>query len=182
MKKLIRFLVATVAIFLLLIPCMSALADNGTASTAMPASGTTYTDLVIDNIASIVQTIIVTLIGVLGAWLSVKLSATAKFKNINTATQSVIKAAQLTAGELKQTVVDGLKAAHSDGKLTESEISELKSKLLNKTLEKLADPAVQLLSSAQIDVEALISGAGEAWIEEIKRDPQILKSELLTTD
>ena len=193
MKKMIRFLVATLVILLMLVPIMSAYADSGTNSVPTSVtSGTdqattvvatdTIQDVLIDNIANIVQTIIITLLGVLGTWLSIKLSGNAKLKNINEATQAVIKTAQLTAGELKQTIVDDLKAGRSDGKLTKDEIEALKEKLLKKTYAKLSSPILQLLDESAVDVQGLIAGAGEAWIEEVKRDPQLLASELISPD
>ncbi|MPL94026.1 hypothetical protein SDC9_40174 [bioreactor metagenome] len=193
MKKMIRFLVATLVILLMLVPMMTAYADSGTnPATTSASSGTDQVttvvatdkiqDVLIDNVANIVQTIIITLLGVLGTWLSIKLSGNAKLKNINEATQAVIKTAQLTAGELKQTIVDDLKAGHSDGKLTEDEIETLKNKLQSKTYEKLSAPILQLLNESAVDVQGLIAGAGEAWIEKVKRDPQLLASELISSD
>lgn len=193
MKKMIRFLVATLVILLMLVPVMTAYADSGTnPATTSAASGTDQVttvvatdniqDVLIDNVANIVQTIIITLLGVLGTWLSIKLSGNAKLKNINEATQAVIKTAQLTAGELKQTIVDDLKAGRSDGKLTKDEIEILKNKLQSKTYEKLSAPILQLLNESAVDVQGLIAGAGEAWIEKVKRDPQLLASELISSD
>ncbi|MEN6339602.1 MAG: hypothetical protein ABFD03_05705 [Clostridiaceae bacterium] len=193
MKKTIsRLLIVMLMITFLLVPTLTAYADGGTnpvttsaASGVDPATTVVATDIqdvLIDNVANIVQTIIITLLGVLGTWLSIKLSGNAKLKNINEATQAVIKTAQLTAGELKQTIVDDLKAGHSDGKLTKDEIEALKDKLLKKTYAKLSSPVLQLLNESFVDVQSLIAGAGEAWIEEVKRDPQLLASELISSD
>lgn len=115
----------------------------------------------------IAATLLVTLIGVLGAFLTAKLSANAKLQNIDAAQKELIRAAEITVGELKQTVADALKAAHGDGKLSSEEAASLKSMLIEKTLAKLSEPAYALLKSAAVDVEALISGAGESWIEQI---------------
>ena len=115
----------------------------------------------------IAATLLVTLIGVLGAFLTAKLSANAKLQNIDAAQKELIRAAEITVGELKQTVADALKAAHEDGKLSAEEAESLKSMLIEKTLAKLSEPAYALLKSAAVDVEALISGAGESWIEQI---------------
>lgn len=116
----------------------------------------------------IAATLLITLIGVLGAYLSVKLGKSANLQNIDAAQKEVIRAAELTVGELQQTLVDGLKAASEDGKLTDDEISSLKQQLLDKTIEKISAPAYTLLQAASVDVEALITGAGESLIERIK--------------
>lgn len=183
MKKTIsRLLIVTLMIAFLLVPTLAAYADSGTVSVVPSTASNTFTDVLIDNVANIVQTAVITLLGVLGTWLSIKLSTNAKLKNINEATQAVIKAAQLTAGELKQTVVDDLKAGRSDGKLTKDEIATLKKKLQQKTYEKLSDPVLQLLSESAVDVQSLIAGAGEYWIDEAKRTQTILATELLSSD
>jgi len=116
----------------------------------------------------IAATLLITLIGVLGAYLSAKLGKSANLQNIDTAQKEVIRAAELTVGELQQTLVDGLKAASEDGKLTDDEISSLKQQLLDRTIKKLSAPAYTLLQAASVDVEALITGAGESLIERIK--------------
>ena len=75
----------------------------------------------------------------------------------------------LQLGELKQTVVDGMKAAHADGKLTQGEISELGSLLYEKTTAKLSDSALNVLTAAQVDISALITGAAEQLIASMKK-------------
>ena len=88
--------------------------------------------------------------------------------SIATATDQVVKAAQLTVGELQQTVVEKLKAAAGSGKLNETQIAELGELLKTKTLQKLSTPVIDLLTAAAVDVQALIIGAGEDWIGKIK--------------
>lgn len=116
----------------------------------------------------IAATLLITLIGVLGAWLTLKLGKSTNLQNINAAQKEVIRAAKLTVGELQQTLVGELKAANADGKLTPEEIESLKDKLIEKTLEKLSAPAFTLLKSAAVDIQALIAGAGESWIDQMK--------------
>ena len=77
--------------------------------------------------------------------------------------QTTLRAEFRAAGQ----IADALKAAHGDGKLSSEEAASLKSMLIEKTLAKLSEPAYALLKSAAVDVEALISGAGESWIEQI---------------
>lgn len=71
--------------------------------------------------------------------------------------------------ELQQTVVDGWKAASVDGKLSQDEIAELGKMLIEKTMEKMSDSAKNLLTSAGVDITAIITGAGEAMIQNMKR-------------
>ena len=116
----------------------------------------------------IAATLLITLIGVLGTWLTVKLGKNTNLQNINAAQKEVIRAAKITVGELQQTLVGELKAASADGKLKADEIEALKQKLVEKTLEKLSAPAYTLLQNAAVDIQAQITGAGESWIDQIK--------------
>ncbi len=79
----------------------------------------------------------------------------------------LVEAAQLTVGELQQTVVEKLKAS-GGGKLTEAQAAELGELLKAKTLQMLSTPVIDLLTAAAVDVQALITGAGEDWIGKIK--------------
>ena len=125
-------------------------------------------EIIMETGVEIVATLLLTLIGVLGTWLTAKISKQKELVNIATATGEAVNAAQITVLELQQTVVDGLKAAHEDGKLTDEEITNLGYMLINKTVEKMSDSAVNLLVSAGVDISSLIKGAGEAMIQRMK--------------
>ncbi len=126
-------------------------------------------EIIIETAVQIVATLLITLIGVLGAWLTAKLAKKTELTNINAATNEVVNAAQLTVLELQQTVVEGWKAASADGKLSQDEIAELGKMLVQKTMEKMSDSAKSLLTSAGVDITAIITGAGEAMIQSMKR-------------
>ena len=122
---------------------------------------------VLEVITQVAATLLITLIGVLGTWLTAQIAKKQQLAGIAAATEQIIQAAQITVGELQQTVVDKLKAA-GGGKLSEEQIAELGQQLINKTYEKMSNPAFNLLLAARVDVEALITGAGEDWIAKIK--------------
>lgn len=126
------------------------------------------TDIIIQNVTQVAATLLITLIGVLGAWLTTKLAKKEELKNITAATNELVSAAQITVLELQQTVVDGWKELHADGKLTKDEIDWLGNALLDKTKEKMSAPAMNLLTAAGVDVNAIIIGAGESMIRSIK--------------
>ena len=157
MKKLLLLLVA---LLILTIPAF-ALADTGGVET-------TATNILIENAVDVAAAFFIAVIGVFGAWLTAKLGKTTQLDTVNRAQQELIKLAQITVGELKQTVVDGMKAAHKDGKLTQDEISELGSLLYEKTTEKLSASALDVLTAAKVDVSALITGAAEQLIASMK--------------
>ena len=126
------------------------------------------TDIIIENVVKIAVTLLITLIGVLGTWLTAQISKSTRLGNIQTAVKSTVSMAQLTAQELQQTVVEGLKNAHADGKLTREDITKLGKMLFNKTFEKMDATTTDLLNAAGVDISALITGAGEAWVQKIK--------------
>jgi regulatory protein YycI of two-component signal transduction system YycFG len=126
-------------------------------------------DVIIENAVAIVATLLMTLIGVLGTWLTAKLAKREELTNINAAQQEAIKAAQITVGELQQTLVEGLKAGHEDGKLTKEEIEALGKMLVDNALKKMSVSAIGVLNAAAVDITALIKGAGEDWIQKLKQ-------------
>ena len=158
-KKLILILIA---LLMLALPVI-ALADTG-------GRGATVTDILIENAVSIATAFFIALIGVFGAWLTAKLGKATQLDTVNRAQQELIKLAQITVGELKQTVVDGMKAASKDGKLTKDEIVQLGQLLFEKTTAKLSASAMDVLTAAQVDISALITGTAEHLIGQMKED------------
>ncbi len=157
MKK--KLILALITLLLLALPDV-ALADAGGTVNA--------TDILIENAVNIAAAFIIALIGVFGAWLTAKLGKATQLDTVNRAQQELIKLAQITVGELKQTVVDGMKAASKDGKLSKEEISQLGQLLFEKTTAKLSASAMDVLTAAQVDISALITGTAEHLIGQMK--------------
>ena len=124
-------------------------------------------EAIISLIAQVISTLLITLIGVLGAWLTTKIGQRVELSNINKAKDELIIAAQQTVMELQQTVVEELKDKAADGKLTEEEITELGFLLVDKTKKKMSLSAIGVLEAASVDIIALIRGAGEALINQM---------------
>jgi len=158
MKK--KLILVLIALQLLTLPAV-ALADTG---------GTNAAGILIENAVEIAAAFFIALIGVFGAWLTAKLGKATQLDTVNRAQQELIKLAQITVGELKQTVVDGMKAAHTDGKLTKEEIALLGKSLIDKTTAKLSASAMDVLTAAQVDISALITGTAEHLISQMKAD------------
>jgi len=125
--------------------------------------------VIIETIVSVLANLAVTLIGVAGAWLVTQIAKSQQLNTINTAVDELTNAAETTVLELQQTVVDELKEASADGKLTQEEITELGKLLLKGTLEKMSDSAMNVLKAANVDINAIVTGAGEALIARIKK-------------
>lgn len=126
-------------------------------------------EIIMETVMQIIATLLLTLIGVLGTWLTIKISKKAELANVAAATNEATRAAQTTVLELQQTTVAAMKAAHEDGKLTEDEIKNLSAMLLEKALDKMSEPAKALLMAAGVDISAIITGAGEAMIGAMKK-------------
>lgn len=124
--------------------------------------------VIIETVVSIIANLAVTLIGVFGAWLLMQIRKNEKLETVNNAVEELTTAAEQTVLELQQTVVDDLKAASADGKLTQEEVNELGKKLLAETLNKMSDSGIGVLKAANIDINALVTGAGEAMITKMK--------------
>ena len=159
MKK--KQILVLIALLMLILPA-AALADTG------GTVDTTVTGILIENAVNIAAAFFIALIGVFGAWLTAKLGKSTQLDTVNRAQQELIKLAQITVGELKQTVVDGMKAAHTDGKLTKDEIAQLGHLLFEKTTAKLSASAMDVLTAAQVDISALITGTAEHLIGQMK--------------
>lgn len=124
--------------------------------------------VIIETIVSILANLAITLIGVFGAWLMAQISKTQQLNTINTAVGELTAAAETTVLELQQTVVDGMKEVSVDGKLTKEEITQLGKLLLEGTLAKMSDSAIGVLKAADVDINTIVTGAGEALIARIK--------------
>jgi len=157
-KKLILILIA---LLMLALPVV-AQADTG------GVVETTVTNILIENAVNIAAAFFIALIGVFGAWLTAKLGKSTQLDTVNHAQQELIKLAQITVGELKQTVVDDMKAASKDGKLSKDEITQLGQLLYEKTTAKLSASAIDVLAAAQVDISALITGTAEHLIGQMK--------------
>lgn len=125
--------------------------------------------VIIETVVSVAANLAITLIGVLGAWLVAQIGRTQQLKTINAAVGELTNAAETTVLELQQTVVDGLKEASADGKLTQDEIKNLGKLLLDGALAKMSDSGINVLKAANVDINAIVTGAGEALIAKIKQ-------------
>ena len=161
MKKKLTLVLIT--LLMLALPIV-ALADTGGTADA------TVTGILIENAVNIAAAFFIALIGVFGAWLTAKIGKATLLDTVNRAQQELIKLAQITVGELKQTVVDGMKAANTDGKLTKEEIAQLGKLLFEKTTAKLSASAMDVLTAAQVDISSLITGTAEHLIGQMNTD------------
>ena len=126
------------------------------------------TETIIEIVVQVIGALAVTAITLAGAWLTSIIGKKTQLMNINIAKDEVISAAVITVGELQQTMVEHLKAASTDGKLTDEEITALGKALVEGTINKLSEPAHKLLAAAGVDLLDLIHGVAEDWLNVVK--------------
>lgn len=156
MKKLL-ILILTLLMVLSLCACAAPAVSN-------PDGSDTVAGVAIKTGLEVVEALAVTVISIAGAAWAAKAKNKTELQNISLAVEHVIAISKQTVGELKQTVVDKMKEAAPDGKLTQEQINELKQTLLTVTLEKLDNPTKDLIAATGADICALITGAAEDWI------------------
>ena len=122
----------------------------------------------IESGVQVLAALAVALIGVAGTWLTTQIGKVKKLQTVQIAVDEAKSAAINTVLELQQTVVDDLKAAAVDGKLTKEEIAKLKNDLLAMSMAKLSDASVKVLTAAGVDISAIITGAAEAMVGQMK--------------
>lgn len=127
------------------------------------------TDIIIENIVRIAAALLLMLIGVLGTYLTTLAAKRAETANVSEALRALTEAAKTTVGELQQTIVEPLKAAAADGKLTPDEIADLRNMLVAKTKQKMLPSAINIINAAGADIEAIILGVGENLINKAKQ-------------
>lgn len=124
------------------------------------------TETIIKCALEIAATLAILAIGIAGARLAARVAKRQELAGIAEATEQVVKAAKITAGELNQTVVSVLKK--NGAKLTSEQITVLKDDLLSMAYSKISASAITLLEAAAVDVRALIIGVGEDWINKLR--------------
>ena len=127
-----------------------------------------FMNTLLQYLAEIIAITVVTALGIFGTWLLNKLKQKKGLENIALATEQVLNASQKTVLELQQTLVEGWKRAQN-GKLTSEQVEELKAKVIEITMAKLAEPTLNLLTAAKVDVLAMITSSAEAYVLELKK-------------
>lgn len=122
----------------------------------------------------IVAAAVIVGIGVLFAWIELKIGKNKNLTNINLAKAELKDATIQTVGALKQKFADVWKEING-GKLTEEQAAKLRADLVDLTLEKMSVAAIKVLEAAKVDAIAYIQDAGEAFIERLNAgEPEVM--------
>ena len=106
-------------------------------------------------------------LAIAATWVLGKIGKRKELQNTNTALGTLFDITRQTVGELQQVFVNRWKEA-GGGKLTEDKQAILRSELLALVRKKLDQPTQDLIIAAGCDLDALITGAAEDWINTIK--------------
>lgn len=126
-------------------------------------------EVIIEVAVQVIGAILMGIVGVVFAYIGKWVGQTKKLESVAAAMEQLEAVVKNVVGELQQTMVEQLKDASVDGKLTQEDIYDLGRLLVIKTSEQLSDPAAVSLKAAGIDVEGMIHSIAEAYIEKIKR-------------
>lgn len=117
-------------------------------------------NMLIETIGLILGTIITGLIGIGFALLNKYVNS----GNLKDALIMMEQACNRTAGQLQQNLVNDLKEASVDGKLTKEEIERIGLNSLNIVKSEMSDSAKKAIEAAGLDLNTLIQNQIEAWV------------------
>lgn len=140
--------------------------------TKNPDGTLTVAGVLIEQTVTTIARILEALVLVYGAWALEKIGKNKKLQNLNIANQELCRIVKQTVRELNQTIVTQLKEKAPDGKLTDSQIDYLKGALLTLVKEKTDEATMALITAAGADLNALITGQCEAYLDVLKERKQ----------
>lgn len=126
-------------------------------------------EAIIEVAVQVITAILLGTVSIAFAYVGKWMGQTKKLETVAAAMSQLEDVVQNVVGELQQTMVEHLKAASADGKLSDEDIYDLGKLLVRKTSEQLSNPAASTLKAAGIDIENMIHSIAEAYIERIKR-------------
>ena len=118
----------------------------------------------------VVFDLLMLVVSVLFAYLTKLIAKSKKMEHIAVAMAELENVVTNVVGDLQQTVVEGLKEASENGKLSKTDIEWLGKQLIEKVGKQISEPAANTLYAAGVDVESMIHSIAEAMIAEIKRE------------
>lgn len=131
-------------------------------------------EAIIEVAVQVIGAILMGIVGIVFAYIGKWMGQTKKLETVSAAMEQLEAVVKNVVGELQQTMVESLKDASVDGKLSQEDIFDLGKLLVAKANEQLSNPASETLKAAGIDIEAMIHSIAEAYIERIKRMNNII--------
>ena len=136
-----------------------------------PDGTQTVAGVLIEQFVTTVARLLEALVLAYGAWTLDKFGENKKLQNLNLANQELCRIVKQTVRELNQTIVNKLKEESPDGKLTDEQIQELNEHLLGLVKMKMDEASIAMIKASGADLDALIIGQGEAYLDKLKTQP-----------
>lgn len=133
-------------------------------------------EVIIEVAVKVIGAVLMGVVSVAFAAIGKWIAKTKKLESVSAAMDELERVVKAVVGDLQQTMVEGLKAAAEDGKLSKTDIEYLGRELVVRTAEQLSLPAAQTLSAAGCDIEAMVHSIAEAYISKIKRGEGLIFS------
>lgn len=131
-------------------------------------------EVIIEVIVQVIGALLMGVIGVAFAYLTKLVGKTKELEHVASAMDELENVVTTVVGDLQQTIVENLKAASADGKLSQEDIYDLGKLLVMKVSEQLSDPASTTIKAAGIDMTEAIHSIAEAYIARIKRETNLI--------
>lgn len=131
-------------------------------------------DVIIEVAVQVLGAILMGVVSIAFAAIGRWVAKTKKLETVAAAMDELERVVKSVVGDLQQTIVEGLKAAAEDGKLSKTDVEYLGRELISRTAEQLSLPAAQTLSAAGCDIEAMVHSIAESYISKIKRGESIV--------
>lgn len=136
-------------------------------------------EVLIEVGTQVVFELLMLLIGIAFAYLTKLVGKTKRLEHVAAAMDELETVVKHIVGDLQQTVVDGLKEATEDHKLSNTDIAYIGEQLIEKVGKQISAPAADTLYAAGVDVEAMIHSIAEAEIARIKRESGFFVGEVM---
>ena len=169
-KQILRILLVLMALIMVL--ALTACQKPVEIQTQNPDGTLTVAGVLIEQVVTTVARVLEALVLAYGAWALEKFGKNKKLQNLNLANQELCKIVKQTVRELNQTIVAELKEKSPDGKLTDIQIADLNARLLTLVKAKTDEVTIALLTAAGADLDALITGQCEAYLDKLKEQQQ----------
>lgn len=131
-------------------------------------------EVIIEVIVQVIGALLMGVIGVAFAYLTKLVGKTKELEHVASAMDELENVVTTVVGDLQQTIVENLKAASADGKLSQEDIYDLGKLLVMKVKEQLSNPASTTIQAAGIDMTEAIHSIAEAYIARIKREANFI--------
>lgn len=173
MKKQILRILLVLLVFIMVI-AFAACEKPLEIQTQNPDGTLTVTGVLIEQAVTTVARLLEALVLAYGAWALEKFGKNKKLQNLTLANQELCAIVKQTVRELNQTIVNSLKEESQNGKLTSAQINDLNDMLLSLVKAKADEATIKILTAAGADVDALITGQCEAYLDLLKSKKHIL--------